>query len=110
MLKRIFLAIFLVIFIFTPKVFAAEEFSTSYDVIYDVGLDGITTVTEKITLKNLTSQYYASEFKLTIGATDIFDVKGSDPGGALEISTEKKDLTTIISVKFNQQVPGLDKE
>ena len=90
-------------------VFAADEFATSYDVIYDVGLDGITTVTEKVTLKNLTSQYYASQFKLTIGATDISDVKGFDPGGALDISTERKDTSTIISVKFNQQVAGLGK-
>lgn len=91
-------------------VYAAEEFATSYDVVYDVGGDGITTVTEKVTLRNLTSQYYASQFKLTIGATDIFDVKGSDPGGSLEVSTEQKDASTIISVKFNQQIAGLGKE
>lgn len=90
-------------------IYAAEEFGTSYDVVYDVGLDGITTVTEKVTLKNLTSQYYASQFKLTIGATEIFDVKGSDPGGALEITTEQQDTSTIINVKFNQQVAGLGK-
>lgn len=89
--------------------YAAEEFATSYDVVYDVGLDGITTVTEKVTLKNLTSQYYASQFKLTIGATEIFDIKGSDPGGALEVTSEQQDTSTIINVKFNQQVAGLGK-
>ncbi len=90
-------------------VYAAEEFATSYDVVYDVGLDGVTTVTEKVTLRNLTSQYYASQFKLTIGATAVFDIKGSDPGGALEVTSEQKDTATEINVKFNQQVAGLDK-
>lgn len=88
---------------------AEAIFATSYDVIYDVDSSGVTTVTEKITLRNLTSQYYASEFRLTIGATDIFDIVSSDGGGPLEVQTEKKDSSTSINVKFNQQVAGKDK-
>lgn len=110
MFRKILLAIFLFFALFfAPKTYAADEFATSYDVVYDVGGDGITTVTEKVTLKNLTSQYYASQFKLTIGTTEIFDVKGSDPGGALEITTEQQGTSTMINVKFNQQVVGLGK-
>lgn len=85
------------------------EFATSYDVTLDVGEDGITTVTEKISLKNLTSQYYANQFKLTIGATRISDVKASDPSGPLEVQTQQQDSSTVISVKFNQQVAGINK-
>lgn len=99
-----------------PEVaFAQEEqnaeatFATSYDVIYDVENSGVTTVTEKITLRNLTSEYYASEFRLTIGATDIFDIVSSDGGGPLEVKAEKKDASTSINVKFNRQVAGKDK-
>ncbi|MBI3103739.1 transglutaminase domain-containing protein [Candidatus Daviesbacteria bacterium] len=116
MFKKLFLAVLLFLFSLIPNpytlkpVFAAEEFATSYDVVYDVGLDGVTTVTEKVTLKNLTSQYYANQFKLMIGATQISDIKGSDPGGALETSSELKDTSTTINVKFNQQVAGLGKE
>ncbi|MBI2018786.1 transglutaminase domain-containing protein [Candidatus Daviesbacteria bacterium] len=110
MFKKILLVfcLFFALF-FVPKTYA-QEFATSYDVVYDISSDGITTVTEKVTLRNLTSQYYASEFKLTIGATDIFDIKGSDPGGALEVSSKLQDTSTIITVKFNQQVAGLGKE
>lgn len=110
MIKKI-LTIFLLVLslLITPKAFAAEEFATSYDVVYDVGLDGITTVTEKITLRNLTSQYYANQFKLIIGATQISDIIGSDASGPLEVNSEKLDTSTIINVKFNQQVAGLDK-
>ena len=118
MLIRIFVFVF---FLFTfsfflPKSFAAsdipsvkQEFATSYDVIYDVDLDGVTTVTEKINLRNLTSQSYANQFKLIIGATDIFDIKASDGGGIMQVSSEQKDASTIITVKFNQQVAGINK-
>lgn len=110
MIKKIILLLF-AIFIFTwvPKAFAVNEFATSYDIVYDIGENGITTVTEKITLRNLTSEYYANQFKLTIGATDISDIKASDPGGSLDISTEQKDSSTAINIKFNQQVAGLGK-
>lgn len=112
MVKKLFV-VFLFLFLVPSlkfQVFAAEEFATSYDVVYDVGLDGITTVTEKVTLRNLTSQYYANQFKLIIGATQISDIKGSDPGGSLEVLSEQENTSTTISVKFNQQVAGLGKE
>ncbi len=115
MLRKIVLAIFF-LFVFIPKVFAADpdkigggEFSSSYDVIYEVDSNGITTVTEKINLKNLTDQYYASQFKLIIGATSVFDVKASDGGGQMQVSLDQKDTATEINVKFNQQVVGLNK-
>lgn len=109
MFKKIFLAVFLLLFIFTPKAYATDEFGTSYDVIYDVGEDGITTVTEKVILKNLTSQFYASEFKLIIGATQITDIKASDEGGSLKLDSQTKENNTIIDVKFNQQIAGINK-
>lgn len=107
--KSILFSIILFIVIFTPKVFAAEEFATSYDVLYDVDESGITTVTEKISLKNLTAQYYADQFKITIGATQIFDIKASDLGGVLNVTQQQQDNSTSISVNFNQQVAGLGK-
>ena len=93
----------------TPA-FAADEFATAYDVTYDVGLNGITTVTEKVTLKNLTSQYYATQFSLTIGATKITDISASDSSGPLEVTTIQEGTATTITVKFNSQVAGLGKE
>ena len=93
----------------TNIAYAEGEFATSYDVIYDVDESGITTVTEKISLKNLTSQYYADQFKLTLGSTELFDIRANDPGGAVEVTSEQKDTSTQISVKFNQQVAGVGK-
>lgn len=102
--------LFITYYLFSASpAYAAEEFATSYDVVYDIDSAGITTVTEKITLKNLTSEYYAHEFKLTIGATQISDVKASDGGGQMQTNLEQKGNNTTITVKFNQQVAGLGK-
>lgn len=113
MIKKILVSIFLFLFSFGAPlpVFAQEgkTFATSYDVLYDVSSEGVTSVTEKITLKNLTSQYYANQFKLTIGATEISDVRASDESGPMEVKVEKLDSSTTIEVKFNQQVAGLGK-
>lgn len=110
MIRKVILAVlFLTVLIIPHNVFAASEFATTYDVLYDVDDTGVTTVTEKITLKNLTSEYFADKFKLTIGATQIADIKGADPGGVLNISSEQKDTSTTVSVKFNQQIAGLGK-
>ena len=87
-----------------------QEFATTYDVLYDIDETGTTTVTEKIALKNLTSEYFAKEFKLTIGATRISDVLASDPAGPLDVKIEQTDTSSKISVKFNQQVAGLGKK
>lgn len=86
-----------------------QEFATSYDVTYDIGEDGETLVTEKISLRNLTSQYYATQFKLTIGATQISDIKASDSSGPLEVKSTQEGTSTTFEVKFNQQVAGLNK-
>lgn len=110
--KRIALLIFMAVFplLFSPKpVSAAGEFSTFYDTSYEVGNDGVTQVTQKIRLKNLTSQYYASNFTLTIGSTTLTDVSSSDDGGQMEIKTENKANKTSITIKFNSQVTGIDK-
>ncbi len=110
MIKRIVLAFVLFLsFVIVHPVLAADEFASSYDVLYDVDESGITTVTEKISLKNLTSEYYANQFKLTIGATQIFDIKAADPGGELDVKQEQKGSATTVDIKFNQQVAGLGK-
>ncbi len=111
MVKKIlvFIAFLFISAVFPPALLAAEEFATSYNVVYDISLDGVATVTQKITLRNLTTQYYANQFKLTIGATDIFDIKALDESGVMEATTEKQGSSTTISVKFNQQVAGLNK-
>ncbi len=111
MIKKILISIiFLFIsIVFQPAVLAAEEFATSYNTSYIVGTDGVTDVTQKITLKNLTTQYYATQFSLTIGSTRITDIEAFDPAGPMDVETKKEGNKTTLTVKFNQQVAGKDK-
>lgn len=111
MLKKLLFSffIFLVLLLVPNPVFAAGEFATSYDVIYDVDPSGVTNVSENISLRNLTERFYASSFNITISATDIFEVSASDSSGALETSVNKEGTKTQITVKFTQEVVGKDK-
>lgn len=110
-MKKVFISFLsLVIFCLVSTTALAEnEFSTSYDVAYDISADGVTEVTQKITLKNLTSQYYASNFTLTIGSTTVSGIVASDPSGQMETKVEKQNNKTVITAKLNQQVVGVDK-
>ncbi len=95
---------------FLHPVFADNEFSSSYNINYDVDSSGVTVVTEKIALKNLTDRFYASSFNLSISATNVTDVAATDSQGPLEISTQNQGKKTNINVKFGQQVAGTGKE
>lgn len=109
--KILLLLLFSVAFIFsTPIVRAEGEFETSYNVTYSIETTGITTVTEKITLRNLTDRYYASSFNLSISSTELTEVVAFDDKGSLEVSQEKNDRNSQINVKFKEQNAGRDKE
>lgn len=97
----------------TPnKAYAQSEFSTSYDINYNVSSNGETQVSEKITFKNLTEKYYASEYSLVTSNIDINEISAYDSSGKLESfienipSSNKKKIT----VKFKSQLTGKDKE
>lgn len=92
-----------------PDSLAANEFETSYKVLYEVAASGQTTVTQNITLKNRTANYYADKFELKLGSTKVEDIKASDSTGELETEAKFENNLTTIVVKFNQKVIGIDK-
>lgn len=101
------LVVFLTVFFLWPiQAFAEGEFTTSYDVVYDFAPDGTAQVTQKVVLKNLTNQYFASNFTLAIGSTAIDGISAADESGPMETSVDQKGGKTAINVKFNQQVTG----
>lgn len=104
------LIILLVCLVLPSQVLASSEFASFYDVSYEVDASGLTQVTEQITLKNLTDQYYASSFTLTIGATQISDVSATDSQGPLIVEMSQEKTRTQITVKFTQQITGKGKE
>lgn len=118
MQKKIFglLAFLVGVFLFAPQALAQttppvqDQFYTDYKVNYDVSLTGETDVTEQVALTNLTDNYYASSFSLTIGATDLEEVQALDSGGFKMVTSVLKEGTrTKITVNFNGQVAGKGK-
>ncbi len=88
---------------------AAGEFTTAYDVTYEVFENGETQVTQNIGLTNKTKDYYASEYALTIGSPRVKDIVATDANGTLQTTVESHEDSTKIGVTFNTPVVGLDK-
>lgn len=105
----IFFCFILYTLYFIPVARAASEFSSSYNFIYEVSESGFTKVTQKISLTNLTTNYYASEYTLTIGSDEISHVLASDRLGPLKTEVVFENGTTVIHVFFNEKVLGIGK-
>lgn len=88
---------------------ANSQFSTGYDISFNFGENGQATVTHSITLTNLTSDYFASEYSITTGSDKVSNVSGNDGLGALNISTKTESNSTVLIAKLNQQVVGKGK-
>lgn len=109
--KLLLILLFLfVAFLIPQNSFAQEQFNSSYNVTYDISETGSTTVSEQVTLKNLTERYFASSFNLTIGATEISNVTAFDTSGPLKVTSKKAGNKTEINVEFSKQIVGKDKE
>lgn len=89
-----------------PPVYAADEFSTSYDVLYEVSETGKTLVTQNIALTNKTPNFYATEYTLTLGTTQIKNVTAFDEEGPILDKVTKDEDKTIIHIVFNEKIAG----
>lgn len=92
-----------------PRLMAASEFETSYSSIYQVGLDGVTQVVLDISLENKISNVYADRFSLSVGFTDIRNVRVKDAAGLIEPEIVVTDNQTIIRFMFVDKVVGKGK-
>ncbi len=110
-MKKFFLIVFLLFFIFyfsSSVALALENFTTAYDVTYTVREDESTHVLFNIILTNTTSQYYASTYKIRLGFTNISNIKASDPGGPIIPVITESTTGKSISLTFNKKAVGLD--
>ncbi len=92
--------------IFPAKLAAAENFSTAYNVTYSTGEKGQTTVTQNVVIENLTSQYYVSQYKFTIGSSAPQKIKAWDQSGTLTPTVKRAEEETVITLKFKARVVG----
>lgn len=105
-----FLFVFSILFLFLNKpIFAAENFSTNYNLTYNVTEDGLTNVSINVGLTNTTTRFYASSYKINVGFDDIQNITASDPDGKITPKITKKESGSEIEIDFNAIVVGLDK-
>lgn len=110
-MKWILLLISPILLVLFPSLTFAQEdkFDIRYDVNYLVSENGITSVTQNISLKNKTDDYRPSEYSLELGLIELKNIQASDSLGPLTPKIEKKDGKTRITLIFNQVVVGKDK-
>lgn len=91
---------------FTTTTHAAEEFKTSYDALYFVKKNGEVKVTQDVIIENLTSQYFVSQYKFTIGSEEPKNFTAWDQTGSLTPKIKREEGETIITLKFRSRVVG----
>lgn len=107
--KFLFVILHFTFYFFHSPVFASGEFTTVYNVSYNVQEDGKTVVTQNVELKNLTSNLYATEYTITLGTTDINNVTASDSMDEIKPEITRESEETRIRLKFNDKVAGRGK-
>lgn len=93
-----------------PRVHAANDFLSSYDVSYVIDHNGQTQVNQKITIENLTSEKYIKSYQVTVSSDKIFEITAGDSQGQININIQKNDGKTVIKADFNDQVVGKGKK
>lgn len=111
-MKKLFIIVFLLIFfvVFPVRVYSASNFSTDYSVTYNVLLSAKTHVTVNATLTNLSSEYYASSYKVQLGFKDIDNLKAFDSEGQITPVVVKNSKRSSIELTFNKRSVGLGRK
>ena len=113
LMKRINTLIFLIFFCFLSLLEAkpsfAKDFDTFFHTSYKFDKDGVGHVTHEISLVNKTTNYYVSEYTLSVVGGDISDIESYDKIGPVKAEKWIKDKTTLITLSFNEKVVGEEK-
>ncbi len=112
MLRKILIVLlfcFALLIGFSSNALAQAEFSTDYQIKYSVYSNGTTHAKFDISLINKLSNVYAKEFALTIGSTDLSDIKVYDQKQDLEPNIVVGNKSTNIIIPFKSKALGKDK-
>ena len=88
---------------------AEGEFTTDYDVTYEVKETGLTSITNKITLTNVFSNMYATSYSIVLDSINPTNIKAYDANTGYQTKVGKEDNKTTIKIEFPDTVVGKDK-
>lgn len=108
MKKRLVILLFLAIYLFSaiPAFADSSNFSTSYDVTYNVLDDGSTKVVFLIELTNTTERYFATSYSIKLGFDNIYNIYASDAIDEIKTQINKESDGYKIDLDFNKKVVG----
>ncbi|MCL6096398.1 MAG: transglutaminase-like domain-containing protein [Patescibacteria group bacterium] len=110
MIKKLLLFtafVFLLILLLPTNAFASNNFSTDYNVSYDIKSNTITHVNLNITVTNLSDTYFTPTYEIEAGFKDIQNLNAYDEEGKLNPALTQKAGGTGIQITFNKRVVGL---
>lgn len=111
MFKKVFLPLFLVIFLSfsAPQAYAADShFDISVDSKYKIAETGMTTITQAITIKNKTEFYYTPTYTVSVGFSDIQNIEAYNSDGTIATTlNDKNPSNKSIKLTFPKRYTGL---
>lgn len=88
---------------------SSDHFQTRLTTTYSVDLSGTTRVEHAFEIRNLTPEYYINSYGLTLGSSDISNVKVVSNNQIIEPTVNQQEKSTEIIIDFPDQLVGKDK-
>lgn len=107
MKKLLFLLTFL--FIFASRAHASD-FTTSYKINYEVNEDLVTSVSQDLTIRNLSSKIFPTSYSFKIASLKIYDIEALEKGDKLKVETDTNEEGTEVKVFFKNETIGEGKD
>src|SRR3990167_1188937 len=92
------------------KAYAENKFSSTIKTDYYLQVDGTVKVDQRIILKNLSPDSFPTQYGMIVYTNDLESIVARDGQGDILQDYQKVDEQTQISLKFNEEVVGIDAE
>ncbi len=107
-LKIELLLVFTILGIVNPsQASASSNFTTDYNILYNVLETGTTHADMAITLTNTSKTFYATSYQMNLGFDDVTQVVASDSAGIIKTKVDKTDSGYNLTLTFNRKALGL---
>ena len=96
--------------IIAPYVKAFENFTVDANVEYKIQENGLTTVTNTISVKNNTSEYFSKNYLLNLTGVNPKNLKAYEGGDQLSVFSQKENDYVSVRIEFPKPLAGKGKE
>lgn len=112
MFKKVWIILwgFTLFLLFSRPTLAEGEFKTVSSISYSIDEKGMTTVSYKISIENLFSELYATQYKLKLANSQITDPKASQEDKPLNLLSKTDGFSTELTIEFPDQLVGKGKK